>query len=118
MEVMKWHLKIEHLNISNEHIINFNVCDNFQSKSDVQLMYDICVGNDIGFQKLNNNLKDWLNKLIKCHTSIIQMHSEDFIFIFYLFLIWEVCFLTCETLNLLFVYFNNVCFGCAINKVT
>lgn len=49
MEVMKWHLKIEHLNISNEHIINFNVCDNFQSKSDVQLMYDICVGNDIGF---------------------------------------------------------------------
>jgi hypothetical protein len=49
MEVMKWHLKIEHLNISNEHIINFNMCDNFQSKRNVQLMYDICVGNDIGF---------------------------------------------------------------------
>jgi hypothetical protein len=38
---MKWHLKIEHLNTSNEHIINFNTCDNFQSKSDVGLIYDI-----------------------------------------------------------------------------
>jgi hypothetical protein len=41
VEVMKWHLKIEHLNTSNEHIINFNTCDNFQSKSDVGLIYDI-----------------------------------------------------------------------------
>ncbi len=50
MEVILWHLKIEHLNISNEHIINFNMYDNFQSKSDVGLMYDIYAENDIGFQ--------------------------------------------------------------------
>ncbi len=42
MEVMKWHLEIEHF-------INFNMCDNFQPKSDVGLMYDIYVENDIGF---------------------------------------------------------------------
>ncbi len=43
MEVLKWHLEIEHF-------INFKMCDNFQSKSDVGLMYDLYVENDIGLK--------------------------------------------------------------------